>query len=108
MVPAERLQVLVELLRILERLHGGDDRVQQPRALHVHVHGEEVPQVRVGQEHAGVEVAGDLVLMLLDEAPALLEQASEVSHAFRVVRAVRKATHDTCDSSQFMPSLLPA
>jgi hypothetical protein len=87
-ITAEPAQVGVELLRILQRLDRGDDRAEQPGPLGVHVHGEKIAQVRVRQEDTSVEVAGDLVLMILDQAPALLEQACEVSHVFRLVTAV--------------------
>jgi hypothetical protein len=80
-VATQRPQIVVELLRVPDRLHGRDDRVQQAGTLHVHLHREQVSQVGARQEHARIEVAGDLVLMLLDEGPALLEQACQVSHA---------------------------
>ena len=79
-VAAQGAQVFVEPLRVVERLHGRDDRAEQPGALHVHVDREKVSQVRVGQEDACVEVAGDLVLLLLDEGPAFLQQPREVTH----------------------------
>jgi hypothetical protein len=102
-VPAQPAQVVVEPLRVLQRLHGGDDRVEQPGPLDVHVHGEQVPEIRVRQEDPRVEVTGDLVLMLLDKAPTLLEQTSEVSHAFSVRKTAGNASHAKCDVRRTIP-----
>jgi hypothetical protein len=79
-VAAKGVQVFLEPLRVVERLDGRHDRPQQPRALHVHVNREKVSQMRVRQEDACVEVSGDLVLLLLDEGPAFLQQPREVTH----------------------------
>jgi hypothetical protein len=46
-ITAEGTQIVVELLRIAEGLHGGHDRPQQPGALDVHVHREQLTQVRM-------------------------------------------------------------
>jgi hypothetical protein len=73
MVPAQRAQVLVEAFRVVDGLYGGHNGTEQPRALYVHLDREQVPKLGVGQEHARVEIACELVLLLLDERPALLE-----------------------------------
>jgi hypothetical protein len=79
-ITAQCTQVLVELLRIPQGLHRRDDRPQQAGPLHVHLHREQIPQIWVRQEDAGVEVTRNLVLLLLDEAPALLQHPCKVTH----------------------------
>ena len=79
-VPAERAQVLVEPVRIVDGLDRGDDRAQQPGPLDVHGDREHVPHPGLLEEDPGVEVAGQLVLLFLDQCPAFFQQPLKVAH----------------------------
>jgi hypothetical protein len=79
-VPPEPAQVAVQPVRVVQVLDGRDDRGEQSRAGLVHLHREQIAQLRVGQEHPGVELAGHTVLTGLDQSPALLQRSRQITH----------------------------